>query len=247
MQSLDRALLVLELLGEKGEPVSLSELAEATRLPPSTLHRILQTFTKKNYVVHNPQTHLYHLGPAWIQIGATASRMVNLSEVCRPVLHELMQATGEDAFLVVRLGRYGVVMERAEGPNPLKVVERNGWKMEMHCGGIRRSLLAFLPEEEIEAYIAGGLTAYTDKTISDPGALRANLARIRRDGVAVSHGEYISQAVGTGAPVFDARDRAVGSIGVVMPAFRASKEAEALVREEVKRHARKVSYLLGRR
>ncbi|SBW07809.1 Transcriptional regulator, IclR family, C-terminal domain protein [uncultured delta proteobacterium] len=247
MQSLDRALRVLEQLGEKGEPVSISELAEATQLPPSTVHRILQTFAKKDYVAHNPQTHLYHLGPAWIQIGAAAARMVNLSEVCRPVLTELMQATGEDAFLVVRVGRHGVAIERVEGPNTLKVVERRGWEMELHCGGIRRSLLAFLPEEEIEAYIAGGLEVYTDNTISDPDTLRATLAQIRRDGVGVSCGEYIPQAVGTGAPVFDARDRVVGSIGVVMPVFRATDEARAMVSAEVRRYAQKVSRLLGKR
>ena len=69
IQSLLRSMELLEVLKEKNRNFSIAELAEAMDLPPSTVHRILQTFCEKKYVIRDDRSHTYRLGPALIPLG----------------------------------------------------------------------------------------------------------------------------------------------------------------------------------
>ena len=89
VQSLMRAIELLEALKVPERWFSLAELAEQVQLPPSTIHRILQTFCEKMYVVRDDKTHLYRLGPALISLGMAAANNVKLLCAALPVLHKL--------------------------------------------------------------------------------------------------------------------------------------------------------------
>lgn len=73
IQSLLRAMELLELLKEANHKYSIAELSESTGLPPSTIHRILQTFCEKKYVIRDEHAHTYQLGPALISLGRAAA------------------------------------------------------------------------------------------------------------------------------------------------------------------------------
>lgn len=245
VQSLMRAMELLEILRELDKSCSLSELAEKTTLPPSTVHRILQTFSKGNYVFHDPITHLYRLGPALIPLGKAASRNLNLRDASVPILRKLMQSTKEDSFLMISTGFQGIVVEKVEGPNHLKVIERSGSEWGLHYGAIRKCLLAFQPDEVIESYIQNGLKRVTDKTIVNADKLWEVIKKIRREKVAASIGEYIPDAVGIGAPVFDQNDKIIASIGIIAPISRVSDEDVERFKIEVKKYSKELSVLLG--
>ena len=244
VQSLMRAMEILEHLRQSDKSCSLAELTRKTGLPSSTVHRILQTFCSTNYVVRDPKTHLYRLGTALIPLGMAATRRLKLRDSALPVLKNLMRMTEEDVFLIIISGYQGIVLEKVEGPNPLKVVERFGGEVDLHCGGIRRSLFAYQPDSFIESYIRHHLPHMAEHPEERETLLR-NLSRIREEGVAVSRGEYIPHAVGIGAPVFDMNDKAIASIGLIAPQSRTPPEQVKRFKELVKQHAEQLSALLG--
>ena len=133
---------LLEVLKEKNRNFSIAELAEAMDLPPSTVHRILQTFCEKKYVIRDDRSHTYRLGPALIPLGKAAARGIRLQDAAHGILAQLAKQTKEDAYLVIPVGNKGLVIEKVDGPSHLKVVEEFGYEMYMHCGAIRKVLLS---------------------------------------------------------------------------------------------------------
>lgn len=236
---------VLEALKEPEKSFSLAELSEALDLPPSTIHRILQTFCSKNYVKRDEKTHLYQLGPALISLGMAATRNVRLQDAAPPILKKLSAMTMEDTFLVIVAGFKGLVLEKVEGPNNLKVIEKFGSEVDLHCGAIRKSLLAHQPDSFIRDFIDHGLSRHADNTITDPKTLAEDLEKIRREGIAVSCGEYIPGAVGVGAPVFSRDGTAVASMGLIAPVSRADEKRIEVFKNDVKQCAQELSYHLG--
>ena len=153
IQSLLRSIEILEVLKERNRSYSIAELAEAIDLPPSTVHRILQTFCEKKYVIRDERSHTYRLGPALIPLGKAAANGIRLQDAAHPLLSALSARTEEDSYLVIPVGNKGLVIEKVDGPNHIKVVEEFGYEMYLHCGAIRKVLLAYQSPSFIEEYV----------------------------------------------------------------------------------------------
>jgi DNA-binding IclR family transcriptional regulator len=245
IQSLVRAIDILERLGHNGKKYSVAEIVEYTGLAPSTVHRILQTLVAKNLVAKEEISHLYYLGPGLIPLGIKASQHVNLRDVAVPVLEELSEYTGEDSYLITISGFKGLFLEKVEGKHPLKIVDTYGPEFDLHCGAIRKAILAFQDDEFIDEYIGRGLNGYTENTIVDPEKLRNNLTVIRGKGVSHSVGEYIKYAIGFGAPVRDKTGKVIAAIGIIAPDSRVEEEDIPRLEGSVKEFAEKISIGLG--
>ena len=109
IQSLLRSMELLEVLKEKNRSFTIAELADTMNLPPSTVHRILQTFCEKKYVIRDERSHTYRLGPALIPLGKAASKGIRLQDAAKPILASLSQKTGEDVYLMIPVGNKGLV------------------------------------------------------------------------------------------------------------------------------------------
>ena len=131
IQSLLRAMELLELLKEANHKYSIAELSESTGLPPSTIHRILQTFCEKKYVIRDEHAHTYQLGPALISLGRAAADNVRIQDAALPILKNLSYCTREDSYLIIQVGDKGLVLDKTDGPNHLKVVEEFGYEMDL--------------------------------------------------------------------------------------------------------------------
>ena len=117
IQSLLRAMELLELLKEANHKYSIAELSESTGLPPSTIHRILQTFCEKKYVIRDEHAHTYQLGPALISLGRAAADNVRIQDAALPILKNLSYCTREDSYLIIQVGDKGLVLDKTDGPN----------------------------------------------------------------------------------------------------------------------------------
>ena len=212
IQSLLRSMELLEVLREKNTSFSIAELAEAMALPPSTVHRILQTFCEKKYIIRDERTHTYRLGPALIPLGKAAARGIRLQDAAHPVLESLSRESKEDSYLVIPVGNKGLVIEKVDGPSHLKVVEEFGYEMYLHCGAIRKVLLAYQTPAFIDQYFKTIIVNDQAFPHVRPEDLKAELKKIRRDGYAITHGEYVNDAIGIGAPIFNSDGELAGSI-----------------------------------
>lgn len=92
---------------------------------------MLQTFCEKRFVVRDEQSHTYKLGPALISLGRTAAENISIQDAARPILKHLTTVTEEDSYLIIPVGSKGLVLEKMDGPNHLKVVEKFGYELDM--------------------------------------------------------------------------------------------------------------------
>lgn len=245
VQSVTRTLELLEVMKQPQKSFSLAQLSEAVNLPPSTTHRILQTLCEKNYVVRDERAHLYSLGPALISLGAAATHNLDLKSIATPVLQRLSGQTREDSFLIILSGYRGIVLSHEDGPRNLKIVEKLGHEVELHCGAIRKALLAYQDGAFLQNYLRHCQDTFCSHPITDSSALLAELKEIRQNGVALTCSDYIQDAVGIGAPVFDAQGRVRSSLGIVLPAARANAQTQDLLKQMVKQSAAELSTCLG--
>ena len=246
IQSLLRSLELLEVLKEKNRSFSIAELAETMDLPPSTVHRILQTFCEKKYVIRDERSHTYRLGPALIPLGKAASKGIRLQDAAKPVLAALSEQTGEDVYLIIQVGNKGLVIEKYDGPSHLKVVEEFGYEMYLHCGAIRKVLLAYQSPVFIDEYFKNIILQNRAFPYVRPADLQSELDKIKSEGLAISRGDYVNDAIGIGAPVFNADGELSASIGIIAPELRIANEEHLLhLQSLVKRYAAELSSDLG--
>lgn len=246
IQSLLRSMELLELLKGTTHKYSIAELSEETGLPPSTIHRILQTFCEKKYVIRDEHAHTYQLGPALISLGRAAANNVRIQEAALPILKNLSYNTREDSYLIIQVGDKGLVLNKMDGPNHLKVVEEFGYEMDLHCGAIRKVLLAYQEQNYIDYYLDNILDRPEAFPQISRNALALELKTIREKGIAVSHGEYVHDAVGIGAPIFGIEGRVSASVGIIAPYSRVADDTHLHHLEEQVRHsAAELSYYMG--
>lgn len=246
IRSLLRSLELLELLKEPSHKFTIAELSEKMGLPPSTVHRILQTFCEKKYVLRDERAHTYQLGPALISLGRAAASNVRIQEAAIPILKNLSYVTREDSYLVIQVGDKGLVLDKVDGPNHLKVVEEFGYEMDLHCGAIRKVLLAYQSDQYLSFYLDNILDRPEAFPQISRNALASELASIRKNGIAVSHGEYVHDAIGIGAPIFGIDGRIAASVGIIAPYSRIADELHLdHIKEQVQHSAAELSYYMG--
>jgi IclR family transcriptional regulator, acetate operon repressor len=187
VQSLERAFQLLELMAQADGEVPLSRLAELSGLPVSSIHRLVRTLLARGYVRQLPNRR-YVLGPALIHLGEMASR--GLGAFARPHLSRLVDAVGETANLAVLDGDRVLYAAQVPSRHSMRMFTEVGRRVQMHCTGVGKVLLAALPEDQVRALLARtGMPARTPRTVTDPDLLLAALGRIAAQGYAVDDGE----------------------------------------------------------
>ena len=240
VQSLDRALGILEILGRAEGELSLAEVAARVELPKSTVHRLLGTMELRGFVVRDPLSGVYRLG-----VGPAARP--GFGPAAHQVLVDLAQSSGETANLGTLVGREILYVDRADSPHALRWQLGIGSRVPAHAAGLGKAILAQLAAEAVRKLLPRRLKAYTDRTITDRNALLDELAIVRRRGFAIDNEEFMEGVRCVAAPVFDEAGRVVGAVSLAGPAFRLTPEAAAHQARPVVAAARSVSLSLGYR
>jgi DNA-binding IclR family transcriptional regulator len=217
---------VLDLFGAERPEWGTSEIARAAGLPVPTAHRILAALTGRKYLARDEGTRRFRLGPAALDLGERARAVLDLRQAALPVLRRLARETDETALLTVPNDERdrSICLERVESSQPLRLSVEPGRRLPLHAGASQKALLAFLGEEEIERIAAGSLEQLCRATITDPEALRSNLAEARERGWAISFEETNIGVWGVAVPLLDVQGAAVAAIGLAGPSARLSPE-----------------------
>lgn len=187
VQSVQRALGLLELLADAGGELGLTQMADAANLPLPTIHRQVRTLVAMGYVRQLPSRR-YALGPRLIALGESASGL--LSGWARPFLAGLVEELGETANLSMLDGDYAIYVAQVPSRHSMRMFTEVGRRVHLHCTGVGKVLLAGLDEDQVADVIGrSGLPRQTPHTITDTQALAAELDRVRRQGYAVDNGE----------------------------------------------------------
>lgn len=214
---LERAYRVIDEVASR--PRTVPELAEALDLDSGTVYRIVRNLSGAGYL-RQLDEHRYGLGFKFLQLGHILLEQLDLREVARPIMEQLAQFTGESSFLAVR-ERYEVVfIDWVDGIQSIRLSVRVGDRRPLNVGAAGKLLLAYAPVNVTATITGGRAVKITDRTIVDPEALQAEIARIRAVGYAESRGENTPGAGSLAAPVRDARSIVVASLALGGPAER---------------------------
>lgn len=187
VQSVHRALDVLEALAAAGGTASLTDLAAACGLPVPTLHRLASTLADRGYLRQAPNRR-YSLGSRLVPLGTDAHAL--LGERALPVLRGLAELTGESANLAVLTQGRAEYVAQAPGRHTMRTFTEVGNRVALHCTGVGKALLAAIaPAHAARLLGTAPLEARTAATLTDPAAMRAELALIRERGYALDEGE----------------------------------------------------------
>lgn len=246
IQSVDRALSLLQAIAQLGGEATLTELAGRTGLNISTCHHLLATLVKRGFVAKWPGRRGYALGARILQL-SQACLQVDLPRRAEPHIDRINQATGETVHLAVRQGDHVVTLLKREARHAVRVDTGGlGASDAAHATATGKAMLAWLPEDEIRRIVAAsGMTAFTPNTITDFAALIEELRLVRRKGFSIDREEYQPGVICIGAAIRDHAGAVVGAISASTPTMRASEEHLARMREEVVGAARALSAELG--
>lgn len=225
--AIERAMDVLNLFAEaEDHTLGVTEIAQELGLSKAVVHRILSSFRAKGFVEVDESTRRYRLGPRALYLGLAYMEGIDVRTLARPVLTELSKATNETATLSVRTGDTRVYIDQVTPPRDVKMVVQLGRAVPLHAGASSKALLAFLPDEEVDAYLSGPLEKLTPRTQTSAKTIRRHLAEIRRRGYAVSMEERLEGAGSVAAPIFGADGLPAAIVSISGPVERFRDEAQ---------------------
>lgn len=231
------------------QTLGVTEIAHDLGISKAVVHRILNSLRAKGFIEIEPESRRYLLGPTALAVGLAFLRHVDVRELARPILRELSEKTQETATLSIRSGWNRIYIDQVTPSREVKMTVPLGRSFPLHAGSSSKSLLAYLPPEEIDEYLAiADFEALTELTITTPDRLRNELGEIRSKGYAVSLGERQSGAGSVATAILDHSERPIASMSLCGPVerFRSEvQEAAVLIVEAAHRLSRLMGSRLG--
>ena len=243
IQSVDRAIRVLTAL-QGARRMTLSELAARLELPPSTVHGIVRTLVGHGMVVQEHGSSRYQLGPAVLRLGNVYLDTLELRSRAVPWAEDLARRTGFAVRTGVLLLDDVVIIHHEPRPDGSRQMPEVGIVIPAHASALGKAMLAFLDDDAAARPLGGGrLRSMTGETVTDPAELRAQLAEVRRTGLASEVDEAVLGECALAGVVLDASGGVAGAIGVVVPS--GSWPVDGAAQDAVRDAARAISRELG--
>jgi DNA-binding IclR family transcriptional regulator len=220
VQSIERAFAVLSALTEG--PSGVTEVAERVDLPKSTAARMLASLAREGAVEQVPGDTRYRLGPRIEALATGLGTTRNLIAVARPHLAELAASLGEAAGLSIPDGDEVHYVDQVDSPtpNPVGIRDWTGSRVPMHAVSSGLVFLAHQPAAALDRYLAEPLPPLTERTVTDPAAIRDRLRAAGLAGYAWVHDEFAVGISSVAAGVADTTGEVVAAVHVHGPSYR---------------------------
>lgn len=250
IQSVDRALRILEEFNTKERVLGVTEIAKRLGLNKSTCFGLLQTLYSRGYLEQDSDTGKYKLGLKLFELGLTYESGIEIREIAKPHLRELVEKTFETVHLVIRDKTEAVYIEKVEGPGAIRMISQVGKRVHLHCTGVGKAILAFLPDDEVDSILKKGpLEQFTWNTIVDKEKLKHHLHEVRERGYCIDDEEIEVGLRCVAAPIFNHRKEVISAISVSGPTTRMTyhkiNEIEGMIKETAAVISSKLGYVNG--
>jgi DNA-binding IclR family transcriptional regulator len=239
VQSVERAFTLLETLATSRDGLGLGELATATGLSKSTVHRLLRAMVERGYVAHDDRGGRYAVGLRLVEVVSVYLNSLELQTEARPYLRELTAELGLTAHLGVLDGTEVIYVERLDVLDGVRLYSQIGFRVPAHSSSLGKCLLAAMSGAQVERLLGPGpYPRFTPRTLTHLDALRADLVEVRRRGWAIDDEEGELRHRCVGAPILDYRGEAVAAISAsgstaALPVTRVPDVAAAVTRAAV--------------
>jgi IclR family acetate operon transcriptional repressor len=225
VQSLARALSILDTISRSHEGLTLTVLSKAVTLPPSTTHRLLTTLQRRRFVRFDPTTMFWQIGVEAFFVGNAFARTRDLVAIARPYMRRLMEESGETANLYMLNEGEVTCMAQVESRQMMRAISRPGGRVGLHFSGAGKAILAYLPQTDVDRIAAlHGLPRATAKTLVTLKKLKAELRAIRSRGFAIDDEEHAVGLRCVGAPILDERGAPIAALSLSGPVARVTDD-----------------------
>jgi len=246
IQTLERAVKILDCFSLEEPQLGVREVARRVHLSSSTAGRIMAAMKDMNMLNQDSETHTYAIGSKILAWAGIYTSTIDVRSLALTAMVRLQEVTRETISLYIMEGNERVCIERLDSPQTVRIVARVGRRIPLHAGSAGKCFLAFLPQIRREQILSTtSLDALTAKTITIIEDLQAELEHIRKQGCAVSVGEWILEAAGVAAPIFNAYGQIISVLTISGPASRFTNEKIEQFKLLVKEKAAEISSELG--
>jgi IclR family acetate operon transcriptional repressor len=241
-----KVVVLLEILRDEPEGLSLQALSARTGFVKSSAHRILSSLKKHGYVEQESAGGPYRLGLQVMTLARGLNGRNGLVELAKPHLRDVMEAFDESCYLAVLRGDRGLFVDVLETRRDLRLVGPLGAEVHFHATAAGKALAAFLPPARRAALLKETRPAQlTERTLTRRGDVTLEWEDVRRRGFAINNEETIVGAIFLAAPVFDAQRHVCASISVGIPKARYGAELGKRIAEHLKDSCQRLSETLG--
>jgi IclR family KDG regulon transcriptional repressor len=207
---------LLSLFSPEREAIGIREAGQILHLPPANIHRLFSSMEEVGFLEKTADRR-YRIGEKLFEIGALFPHNYSLRKVARPHAEELAQKLGASVLLAIpsqRTPHLVVTIDHLQNWQSHFSVQRLSLNVPIHCSGVGKVIFAFSdPKKQEEIFKRIPLTRYTQRTISSPKILRAELKKIKKEGFAVDRCEFYEDLFGVAAPLMQS-GKVVGAIGL---------------------------------
>jgi IclR family acetate operon transcriptional repressor len=243
-----RALTLLERLSEAPGGVNLTDLSQQLGMPAATVHRLLSTFEELDFVEQDAEQGLWFVGLKAFTVGNAFLNRRDFVASARPHMHHLVEQCGETVNLGVIDQGEVVFISQVESQEVMRMIVRLGSRSPIHASGVGKALLANMPEQRVASILQHrGLARFTDHTIDNPAALRAELEQVRQQGYALDDEEHAVGLRCVAAPIFDENGQALAAISLSGPKARIVDSRLIELGNAIRQTAVEITQVLGGR
>ncbi len=248
VQSLSRALGLLEHLAAAEPGISLTDLSRRARLAPSTTHRLLATLEQHGFAELDPERGLWFVGVRTFVVGNAFLAHRDFVATARPFMRRLMEESGESVNLGILDEGEVVFLSQVECREMMRMFVRLGGRVPVHASGVGKALLAALPESRVEAILEQrGLQRFTDNTIDARAILREDLARVRERGYSYDDEEHAVGLRCVASTLHDELGEPISAISLSGPRARITDKRVDILGRLVRDTADHITAALGGR
>jgi DNA-binding IclR family transcriptional regulator len=246
MGTVAKALSLLNHFSRIHPQIGLSDFARLSGLNKATTYRLLTELQAEGFVEQVGSGREYRLGPAFLRFAALREAAVPMRDLAGTVLQALSDATQETAHLSLMQGVKLTMLSFAYSTrHGTRVTMEDAQVLALHATSSGLAVLAFSPPEFVEHVLSQPLEKRTEDTMTDPEAIRAVLANVRRTGIAESVGGFEKDVHSHAMPLFDAQTRVIGAMAVAAPVARITPALKSLVRSELRMKALELTRAMG--
>jgi len=219
-QSLERGLDILEVVEAEGTDIGVREIARRLELSPTIVQRMVSSLARRGYVDKNADTARYRLGYRARALGANGGSGADYIVTARRELERLARDHGLNGFVSVLHGGRAVYLLAVQAEAPVAIKVAPGSEMPLPSTAAGKVLLAAQSDADARKLLGQGkLAAITSHTLTDPAAVVASLAKVRKQGLATVSEENIRGVLSVGVPIRDRGGKLLAALSVAFPKY----------------------------
>ncbi len=215
IQSVDRALQILDLFDDQNKEMKITDISARTGLNKSTLHALLKTLQARGYIDQNEDNGRYRLGMKLVERGNFVISSIDIRTACNRFLVDLSTKTGQTTHLGILDAGHGVYIDKVEGQAAIITYSRIGRQLPLHCTAMGKVLVAFQDEQARKRILQDySYDPMTPRTITGEDAFLQEIATVREQGYAIDEQEHVKGVRCAAVPIFDHKGKITAAISL---------------------------------